>query len=291
MLSFSVERNAQNSLNQLSTISTGDLQGHGRRDRGRNNPMIYPLGTREDVQREDYESPIGGLFTRAWGRYRQAEVARHEQALVGYQAETSAQQVAGGFTVASADNPWDPSGPALVPNPLFWAEPATHPSLSRHAAENHPNHQNVIQAGSSLSRRANNQTDTANVATPQQQLTSDEALFGQNDHDDTHTHPVSRDASSRRKLPEPILLDDPRRPPATTDSEQLKINAECKVCMVQLVDTVLLPCGHIALCRWCAESDIPKKLLRHPPHPDNTDPEIKRPLCPICKDWVRSKVS
>jgi hypothetical protein len=36
------------------------------------------FGTREEIQGEDYESPIGGMFTRAWGRFRQAEEERQQ---------------------------------------------------------------------------------------------------------------------------------------------------------------------------------------------------------------------
>ena len=34
------------------------------------------LLNREDVQREDYESPLSSMYNRAWDRYRQAEQRR-----------------------------------------------------------------------------------------------------------------------------------------------------------------------------------------------------------------------
>lgn len=37
------------------------------------------FGTREDMEREDYVSPIGGMFNRAWERFRDAEQARREE--------------------------------------------------------------------------------------------------------------------------------------------------------------------------------------------------------------------
>ncbi|TKA60016.1 hypothetical protein B0A49_12086 [Cryomyces minteri] len=39
------------------------------------------FGTREDIERQgdDYESPIGGMFTRAWERFRVAEEVRQEE--------------------------------------------------------------------------------------------------------------------------------------------------------------------------------------------------------------------
>jgi len=37
------------------------------------------FGTREDMEREDYVSPIGGMFNRAWERFRDAEQTRQEE--------------------------------------------------------------------------------------------------------------------------------------------------------------------------------------------------------------------
>lgn len=51
------------------------------------------LGTREDVQRDDYESPIAGMYTRAWGRYQQAEAARASEAPQSPPAPQQAQQL------------------------------------------------------------------------------------------------------------------------------------------------------------------------------------------------------
>ncbi|KAK5944895.1 hypothetical protein PMZ80_002097 [Knufia obscura] len=49
---------------------------HGHPEEGSQRSQAFPLGTREDVQQEDYESPIFGLFDRAWTRYRGAEESR-----------------------------------------------------------------------------------------------------------------------------------------------------------------------------------------------------------------------
>ena len=39
-------------------------------------PIPYPLGTREEVQSDDYVSPVEAMMSRAWGRYREAEEQR-----------------------------------------------------------------------------------------------------------------------------------------------------------------------------------------------------------------------
>ncbi|KAF2794385.1 hypothetical protein K505DRAFT_304147 [Melanomma pulvis-pyrius CBS 109.77] len=38
--------------------------------------LIRLFGTREDVQQDDYESPLSSMYNRAWDRYRQAEQRR-----------------------------------------------------------------------------------------------------------------------------------------------------------------------------------------------------------------------
>jgi len=59
-------------------------------------------------------------------------------------------------------------------------------------------------------------------------------------------------------------------PPATSLETESRRSSqedmECVVCMEELRDTVLVPCGHIALCSGCAR----------------TIAASRRPLCPIC---------
>jgi hypothetical protein len=40
-------------------------------------PVFHPLGTREEVQQDDYVSPVATMYLRAWNRYREAEDARN----------------------------------------------------------------------------------------------------------------------------------------------------------------------------------------------------------------------
>ncbi|KAJ9663532.1 hypothetical protein H2198_000798 [Neophaeococcomyces mojaviensis] len=50
------------------------------RERREQRVQAYPLGTIEDVQQEDYVSPITGMFTRAYDRFRIAEEVRRAEA-------------------------------------------------------------------------------------------------------------------------------------------------------------------------------------------------------------------
>ncbi|RDW74355.1 C3HC4 finger protein [Aspergillus mulundensis] len=67
--------------------------------------------------------------------------------------------------------------------------------------------------------------------------------------------------------------------PEPKESDELNINMECKICMCQLVDTVLMPCGHAILCRWCADELLPssKGYLK------------ERANCPMCREPVRQR--
>ncbi|KAL2818431.1 hypothetical protein BDW59DRAFT_128307 [Aspergillus cavernicola] len=67
--------------------------------------------------------------------------------------------------------------------------------------------------------------------------------------------------------------------PEPKETEELTLNMECKICMSQLVDTVLLPCGHATLCRWCADQHIPS--IRGQPK--------EKANCPMCREPVRLK--
>ncbi|KAL4991966.1 hypothetical protein BDW68DRAFT_117313 [Aspergillus falconensis] len=76
------------------------------------------------------------------------------------------------------------------------------------------------------------------------------------------------------------LLDAPKEVrPEPKETEEMTINMECKICMGQIVDTVLLPCGHAILCRWCADELMPssKGYLK------------ERANCPMCREPVKQK--
>ena len=66
-------------------------------------------------------------------------------------------------------------------------------------------------------------------------------------------------------------------PPEPKEDHQMVVNLECKACMCQVVDTLLMPCGHAILCRWCAD-----KLFRH---------AAGAPKCPVCRKRIQECVS
>lgn len=71
--------------------------------------------------------------------------------------------------------------------------------------------------------------------------------------------------------------------PEPKETEEMMVNLECKACMSQLVDTVILPCGHAILCRWCADQHMPSSRT------DKTRPK-GHATCPMCRKPVKQKV-
>jgi hypothetical protein len=93
-----------------------------------------------------------------------------------------------------------------------------------------------------------------------------------------------RNAMAQEDLISPKGLDnkDDGRPEPKEGSE-LVANIECKVCMSQLIDTVVFPCGHAVLCRWCAEQHMPSSRF------DKT--KLRgHAACPMCRKPVSQKV-
>lgn len=53
-----------------------------------------------------------------------------------------------------------------------------------------------------------------------------------------------------------VTFDTQARPPALTD-EELMTPLGCSICHEHKIDTVILPCGHAIMCKWCAELHVP----------------------------------
>ncbi|KAF2852703.1 hypothetical protein T440DRAFT_553553 [Plenodomus tracheiphilus IPT5] len=87
---------------------------------------------------------------------------------------------------------------------------------------------------------------------------------------DTHSQPA---------IPGPSLDSQPDRPAPKTDEEMTKVLA-CQVCYQQLADVAVLPCGHMCMCRWCADVVVP---VRHSHIPVGV---VK---CPMCRKVVKQR--
>ncbi|KAI1975547.1 hypothetical protein LOZ53_004400 [Ophidiomyces ophidiicola] len=97
----------------------------------------------------------------------------------------------------------------------------------------------------------------------------------------TFTNPTISDAHQARSMAmvqvEENEPDENDIPPEPIDKSELLVNFQCKVCLSQRIDTVLIPCGHVALCRWCSKRWIPRNTLQSSAN------------CPICAKTVHSK--
>jgi hypothetical protein len=78
-------------------------------------------------------------------------------------------------------------------------------------------------------------------------------------------------------------LDGDERPGPKSD-EDMAFKLECRVCYSQVADTACLPCGHLAMCQWCADQAIPVK------DEDRTRPKDKFAKCPMCRVRVKQRV-
>ena len=75
------------------------------------------------------------------------------------------------------------------------------------------------------------------------------------------------------------------RPSEGQTPEQMTQELICAVCFEQKVTVTLVPCGHLCLCEWCANTTIPSRpgqstVPRGPP--EN--------LCPLCRQEVTMKL-
>ncbi len=243
------------------------------------------FGTREDVQQDDYESPLSNMYNRAWTRYRQAEDLRaigdaeappleglsvderrdiEEQLLWGVMRESRVGQEpesnVWSYTPVANDSTENSAGNVTITPP--WAN---FPSLSAIANE-------------SIAPTTSPTGGMSEVRLSLQQITQEmQALRLASEAVTSARHAwLARHAPER---PLPTLDNQPERPAPKTDSEMTKTLA-CQVCYQQLADIAVLPCGHMVMCEWCADVVVPVK---------NSHIPIRPTKCPMCRKQVKQR--
>lgn len=207
------------------------------------------FGTREDVQQEEYESPLTSMFTRAWGRFQQRQEERRLDLEHQGEGEREAQLES------------DVRG--LHANPVgdVTTTQSTLPLIMREQMQ-------VF----------NEQMDELTRRIARLERVDDYGVHGGS----TTTLLRSEDSPvpfSREHSPAPLDVDMRAvraiavERPAPLESEALLLPSECKVCMCQIADTLTLPCAHLALCEWCARACI---------HLDGPRRQ-RRDRCPVCR--------
>ncbi|KAF1927496.1 uncharacterized protein M421DRAFT_65371 [Didymella exigua CBS 183.55] len=273
---------------QQPTNPTGSLsQAASRRQRAQER-FTRVFGTIEDVQHDDYESPLSNMYNRAWNRYRQAEDLRaadsteappleglsaqerreiEDQLLWGVMRESQLGQepesnVWSYAPVRSVLNQGDDarSGDVTITPP--WANfPAT----------SAPPSEPIATTSSSTSGMSEVRLSLEQITSELQRLRlASEAVSS------------ARHALHAHRAPErpfPTLDNQPDRPPPKTDVEMTRTLA-CQVCYQQLADIALLPCGHMVMCQWCAAVVVPVKHSHIPIRPSK---------CPMCRKQVKQR--
>lgn len=247
------------------------------------------FGTVEDVQQDDYESPLSTMYNRAWNRYRQAEDLRAID-------DTGAPPLTGLSIPELSDvnvqllmrdlqagrepegNVWsyDPvrpdSGAAADGNVDVTVTPPWMTSLFPSAPP-----------GASIAARSSTDGGMLEVDRGMSEIrTSPELEHITNELRHLEAILSGRHAFNTPRAPDrplPTLDNQPDRPPPKTDAEMTR-TLTCQVCYQQLADIAVLPCGHMVMCQWCAEVVVPVKHSHIPIRPSK---------CPMCRKQIKQR--
>lgn len=271
-----------------STNPTEPLsQAASRRQRAQER-FARVFGSIEDVQQDDYESPLSNMYNRAWNRYRQAEDLRatdntEAPPLEGLSAQERREiedQLLWGVV--------HDSRLGQEPESIVWSyDPARNdettdagigdvtitPPWANFPATNIPPSEPITATSSSTGG-----VSELPLSLELQQLASQlqhmrlarEAIF-------PARHAIHAHRTPERPLP--TLDNQPDRPPPKTNAEMTR-TLECQVCYQQLADVAVLPCGHMVMCQWCADVVVPVKHSHIPIRPSK---------CPMCRKQVKQR--
>lgn len=161
---------------------------------------------------------------------------------------------------------------SITPYPQGYSLPPPHPSAAPHVSNAAPGNMdrstNQWHPYSKLTLRNHvNQHDRATLEAPRRPYNHSQRNRGRRQQ--------SKSGPPAKRLDN---MNDGR--PEAKESSELSVKLDCKICMTQLIDTVIFPCGHAALCRWCADLHIP---------PNRSD-SSKPANCPVCRGPVERKV-
>ncbi len=254
----------------LRPLTRGEAQLQRARER-----FARVFGSREDVQQEDYVSPLTTMYGRAYDRYRQAEQRRADgtttaPSLDGLSAQERRdieEQLLWGVMRES-----QAMSESLEQEGDVWSYAPANPNLAQYLSSR----QAQAEASSSSSRNTSRATTggLSEVRTSIQQINSElrrlrlasEALS-------------TIRANATPQAPLMSLDNQPDRPEPKTDAEMTK-TLSCQVCYQQLADIAVLPCGHMVMCQWCADVVIPVRHSHIPTRPSK---------CPMCRKQVKQR--
>lgn len=270
---------------QADVLTAPLSQAASRRQRAQER-FARVFGTVEDVQQDDYESPLSTLYNRAWNRYRQAEDLRavgdneappleglstqerreiEEQLLWGVMRESQTGQ-------ELESNVWSYTP---VRNNLASISDSGNVTIS-------PPWDNIpardTAAGDTNGSTSSSGGGLSEVRLSLEQITSElQRLRLASDAVSSTQQALNLLREPER--PFPTLDSQPDRPPPKTEAEMTKTLA-CQVCYQQLANIAVLPCGHMVMCQWCADVVVPVKHSHIPVRPSK---------CPMCRKQVKQR--
>lgn len=248
-------------------------------------PLRNPFGTREELEAEDYQSPISSMFTRAWDRYRTAETERRQteaeiQDLIlesrdlsrmartralerrnlqlsdeiqNEQLRLNALQASHANPFQRRDhNPFQPRDRRFTPNPFQSSTTST----TQQPTNDQPTHR---RESTTVTHSTHNPavSELRALALAQQAADLAERVAARTQtHRQTpphgHPYPTAQARSPNPSPPRPNPIDAQPRPPSLSASD-MTVSLACRICNEQRCDTLLEPCMHVAMCRWCSE--------------------------------------
>ena len=262
------------------------------------------FGTREDVNDDDYVSPITSMFVRQaqWGRQnaeRQAVLREQAEALRNFAdvhgQGTSASSMAVEAVVAATESPAARGAIDAARASIERANAIL--DRPRYIGDSHtfvPPALLPESAGGDASEESAAGASTRAVFSPPSTTTATRAMNARlaeiyaNLPPSTFPSRLAPLSFARRDPPpsEPTFagLDGDDRPSSPVPETAMHFKLECKICLQQVADTACLPCGHLSMCGWCAEQWVPTR------EGDRTRPVSKGVRCPCCRGRVKSRV-
>ncbi|TKX25442.1 C3HC4 zinc finger domain-containing protein 2 [Elsinoe australis] len=293
-----VDRAEQYSIDVLQAQHQLDRMRQERRS-AENYRRVF--GSREDMERDDWISPINQMFTRATERFRDAESARRENRTPPVwgppprmpQVNTVAQEVAHQGRIRDMQQDIEASDVAIQDLLQQYYRQNLHQLNANQDSTSGENRDRLTigPSGAEIHSFPNGSRTLSSLLNQDQWFLAPD--FPLNPADDPvirnveppiirarrfHGHPYGVGEDEERGLDA-----DKTRPEPKSD-EQMTLKMDCKVCYTQAADTACLPCGHLVMCRWCSEQHSPS--LRH----DRTTPADEAAKCPVCRKVVKKKV-
>ena len=265
-----------------------------------NGPPYSVLGTRDEIENADYQSPVGSLFGRAWDRYRVAEEMRRQAPAADNQNHSnnsSAEQVTSSPTslvphghLASfitpqqrdpRENPFTSRGGRRREALTSMPQVDYREDLQRQHAEiimrERPQNLSAVRAARRPYRMSDGEHNLHHGLPPEYL-----AFYRQHPGHMPTGHPPYEPYYESESDSEQVTFETQERPPPMKP-ESMIVDLACTICKEHLVDTVVMPCMHAVMCNWCAELQIPGK---------RGTPYIARDRtakCPLCRARVKEK--